>query len=61
MGMANSIINLRNTNDGHYSGKSKQPERGPRLYLTKYEEQELVDWTIEMESMGMGGQRNQVF
>ena len=44
----------------HYSGKSNQSKHGPTPYLTECEEQELVDWAVEMGRIGYGRTREQV-
>ena len=50
----------KSTLHDHYSGKSKRSKRGPTPYLTECEEQELVDWAVEMGRIGYGRTREQM-
>ena len=51
----------KSTLHNHYNGKSNQSsKRGPTTYLTDCEEQEFVDWAVEMGRIGCGRTREQV-
>ena len=50
----------KSTLHDHYSGKSNRSKCCPTPYLTECEEQELVDWAVEMGRIGYGRTREQV-
>ena len=50
----------KSTLHDHYSGKVKGSKRGPSTVLSDAEELKLVEWAVEMTSIGYGRTREQI-